>query len=830
MVFLSPKYVNVSEFCPMSFKKAWLIVIWMFLGYSLLAQVEVQIQLQNTTQFHPDDFWVVSIQNHHPEAVRIFLFGQLKDGEGIGVLMAQTPPMELPPGRTVFQLGMLNTQHIEGVDKLPTGVYTQCVEIIQQDNRQLLGQHCLSRRLSSTAIDKNIPGKEWIQFKGQARFIGQLSNNLGLYQTQPPNYLRFQASPMIHVMGIPLRSTIFLSTEQDGIRYDLNTVNFQFDRASLLDQFRQEATERIQNGELNNSPEWKKMKEEAYQRALAQMPEGWDKQLENADLRKQVKELKELERIEQVLKHQAFQQAENQYRKIMRKHGLDPEHPDQQALDSLKIHHPQSWEKIQQAQEKYQQYKSLQARYDQLKQQAKALKKLVKLQEQKEKLENLRKHGDPSMLADPKSLDRLGLLNKKQQLLSKIHKFGVGTVFPFHSQLTLNGLSLKGAEVAVKPGVFYAEMAGGKVGRSALVFDSVLSNNENQHLFAGKMGIGTPEGRHLFFNLLEGRTVVPEGQVSRNNVVGLQGQWDFWEKRIAIKGEIHQSFSNTPIDSLIGPARAGQIEANANWDQAALEAYGRYAQVSPFYYSPGAPFLIRDRERYEFRIRQRLLKGRLQWQAQVKRDRDNLLPIKFAQTTVSSASMSLAWRPKKGPYLQAQYAPFYRENNRTDSLRDQQYLQVVGIQSGYNYSLGSLNLSSNLAFNQQISRNLSPERDFSALSLTFTQSLSFRKPLSFFLSLSYLGAAYFSNQNETIGADFSGSFTFLRRWQNTFGVQYWDESAGALRRGAYWQSQYPISRYVSFELRAELNHFERYHVDLPIWDERMVRGGLVVRW
>ena len=106
----------------------------------LLGQVEVQIQLQNNLQFHPDDFWSVTIQNHSGSPVRVFLFGQLKDKQGNSLLLAQTPPIELPTGRTVFQTGMLSTQAIEGIDNLPTGVYTQCVDVIQQDNRQLLGQ------------------------------------------------------------------------------------------------------------------------------------------------------------------------------------------------------------------------------------------------------------------------------------------------------------------------------------------------------------------------------------------------------------------------------------------------------------------------------------------------------------------------------------------------------------------------------------------------------------------------------------------------------------------------------------------------------------------
>lgn len=817
--------------------KIWIAVLFLFLSLPLTAQVEVQIQLQSNNQFHPDDFWSVAVQNHSAKVIRVFLFGQLKDGEGKSLLMAQTPPIELPPGRTVFQTGMLSTQAIEGIDNLPTGIYTQCVEVMQQDNRQPLGQQCLNRRLTTSTIDKRLPkGSDRFQFHGQARLTGQLSNNPGLFQQQAPNYLRFQATPSVQIMGIPFQSTVFLSTEQDGLRYDLNTINFQFDRATLLSQLQKEATNRIQQAEWGNIPydlsEWENLKEDAYQEALQKMPEGWEEKLDDKRLEKQLKELKELDRIEQVLKQQAFQQAEASYNKVMRKYGLDPDHPDQQALDSLKKNHPESFQQIQQAQEKYQQYKKLKARYDMLKQQTKALKKLLALQEQKEKLEMLQKKGDPALLADPKNLRRLGLLDKQQALLSKVHKLGVGTIFPFHSQLSLNGLSLKGAELAVAPGVFYVEMAGGQVGRSAIAFDSLNVPENSQKLYAGRFGLGEPQGRHFFVSLLEGREKREEGFTSRDMVVGLEGQWDFFQEKIAIKGEIYQSRNNRGLDSLIGmsPARAGQIEARGKWEEASLDAYGRYAKVSPFYYSPGSPFLIRDRERYEIRIRQRLLKGRMNWQAQLKRDQDNLLPIKYARTTVSSASFSCGWRPKKGPYIQAQYAPFFRENNRSDSLQDQQYLQVIGIQSGYSYTVGKLNLSSNLSINQQISRTLRPEQNFSALSMTLTQSVSFQKPISVFFSLSYLGAAYYSDQNETLGADISGSFTLIRKWQNTFGVQYWDESAGALKQGAYWQSQYPISRYISFELRAELNHFERYHVDLPVWDERMVRGGLVLRW
>ena len=289
----------------------------------------------------------------------------------------------------------------------------------------------------------------------------------------------------------------------------------------------------------------------------------------------------------------------------------------------------------------------------------------------------------------------------------------------------------------------------------------------------------------MFVSLLDGREHESGDALLRNTVMGVEGQWDFWQERMALKGEIYQSQSHTALDSLLGPARAGQVEARGQWDAIHLEGYGRYAQISPFYYSPGAPFLIRDRERYEFRLRQRLLKGRLHWQAQLKRDRDNLLPIKFARTTVSSASFSLGWRPAKGPYIQAQYAPFFRENNRTDSLRDRQYLQVVGIQSSYTYTLGSFNLSSNLSLNQQISRNLQPERDFSTLSATFTQSMTFRQPLSFFLSLSYLGAAYYSDQNENPGSRcirlvYPTSQVAKHLWCSVLGRKCWRTETGRL--------------------------------------------------
>ncbi|MCB0841345.1 MAG: hypothetical protein KDD99_31970, partial [Bacteroidetes bacterium] len=71
---------------------------------------------------------------------------------------------------------------------------------------------------------------------GQARLTAQYSNQTQDFSGIPPSFVRLQASPQLSVLGIPLQGRIFLSTEAERFRYDLNTISLNLNQHQLLEK------------------------------------------------------------------------------------------------------------------------------------------------------------------------------------------------------------------------------------------------------------------------------------------------------------------------------------------------------------------------------------------------------------------------------------------------------------------------------------------------------------------------------------------------------------------------------------------------------------------
>jgi hypothetical protein len=235
---------------------------------------------------------------------------------------------------------------------------------------------------------------------------------------------------------------------------------------------------------------------------------------------------------------------------------------------------------------------------------------------------------------------------------------------------------------------------------------------------------------------------------------------------------------------------------------------GRVMNIDPGYYSMAAPLLITDRRRYEARADQSLWKGAFTLSAYAKRDFDNLLPYKITRTTVTSAGVNLRFRAKKGPYLQLNYAPLYRENTRTDSLRVSDQISVFSASSGYSFQVGGISSTTSLVYSQQISRSLSGQADFQAYLANLSQVIAFSIPFSLNLSGSYIHSAWSEDFNQTWTADVSGSFTLFQKWNSTFGGTLMDEKGNSRRKGLYLSSSYPIWKQMQLELQVQSSCFD----------------------
>ncbi|MEL6654065.1 MAG: hypothetical protein AAFQ87_24995, partial [Bacteroidota bacterium] len=204
----------------------------------LKAQVEMTLQQQAILHFQPEDLWVLTLHNLG-SAQRVHLFAELRSAKDEVILQARSASMQLPTGRFQLQANQLLSRELNWLvetESLKGGNYQVCIQIITDDFSQKLGNACVFRQIQNlqpNPLGLSKPDAS-ISFSGMARLEGQASNRQGFFQEIPANYLRFQLAPQINVMGVPLQGQLFLSTEQDGLRYDINTLGINFNRDARL--------------------------------------------------------------------------------------------------------------------------------------------------------------------------------------------------------------------------------------------------------------------------------------------------------------------------------------------------------------------------------------------------------------------------------------------------------------------------------------------------------------------------------------------------------------------------------------------------------------------
>lgn len=363
------------------------------------------------------------------------------------------------------------------------------------------------------------------------------------------------------------------------------------------------------------------------------------------------------------------------------------------------------------------------------------------------------------------------------------------------------------------------------------------------------MGIGDPDKNYIAGIYLHARqfdkqdsTIIASLPVSllHNEVYGAQGQLALWEDRIRLGGEYLQSVSSFADSTARAERSAEQLTGQA-WEirgdispaaNGQTQITGRYAWVSPDYYSMGAPLLITDCERYHFRAQQSLLEGKWQVSAYWRKDADNLVPYKWTRTTVSSYGLSMRWQPQKGPMVQVDYAPYFQQNDRVDSLQYQNQLSVLTAQSQYSWQAGGWQGTSSFLYSQQLNKGQSEQQDFSAYLLTLNQILMGPANISLIASGTMMKGTYSVERGDTYAADVSLNWGTQKWGTYSLGGHWLEEQkeGGAQRKGLYCSIALPIAKALQFDLRAERNYLFNYIPQQPNTNEYLIRGGLGFRW
>jgi hypothetical protein len=266
--------------------------------------------------------------------------------------------------------------------------------------------------------------------------------------------------------------------------------------------------------------------------------------------------------------------------------------------------------------------------------------------------------------------------NRLQQSLNQLAltgayhwvRFSAGSVYPSYTNLVLNGNRVTGAAIALTPGKFAFEFAGGE-NRRAVEGDTVTGRlgTYKRMLFAGRIGMGSPGGDNFRISALYARddsnsisvpnTILPE----ENLVVGVSGGMSFMQSKLLVNTEINISAFNrnlearrvevSDIPEFISRLFTKTLSASLGYAGAIEVLYndrviafsGGYSYVSSAYHSLGVASLINDYQELRLQPQVRLLRSRLRLSCGLTYSKNNIINVLEATATRTNITPSISY-------------------------------------------------------------------------------------------------------------------------------------------------------------------------------------------
>jgi len=327
--------------------------------------------------------------------------------------------------------------------------------------------------------------------------------------------------------------------------------------------------------------------------------------------------------------------------------------------------------------------------------------------------------------------------------------FHLGDFSPRFSQLTLNGVALRGGGVELSPWPLRLAVVVGRSQRAVVAVGGMGAYRRT--LWAVKVGLGGRTGNFLDLVLIRAAddtsSVDSVGVAPQENlVVGVNGQVRLSRARSFLRweaaGSVHtrdlrsSELEDVPVPE--GIRRFYTLRLSTKVDYAyRIEAGFRlprvgfqvgYGRIGPGFVSLGVSSAVNDRRRLSLRTNVEVVEGKFRFRGHYTRYRDNLKGQKQHTTVRESASLSLEGRPARAVGLGMRYS---RNTVGNDSENDTTKVDVYSDRYTLNASfdlklLGVLN-SLRTSFSVQRSERRNPVRPVKGFDVrSFTVGLNSR--------------------------------------------------------------------------------------------------------
>ncbi len=208
---------------------------------------------------------------------------------------------------------------------------------------------------------------------------------------------------------------------------------------------------------------------------------------------------------------------------------------------------------------------------------------------------------------------KYGVMDRKEQLLNSLKRFEMGTVYPYYSNYTVNGVVLNGYNINYTYKNIYTSFSGGK--QLNIVNDSI--NNfvelEKPVLFAFAFGYGEKLNNHLHLNYSYAsrsfkNQLSDQSYTVKNHVVAPDFSYRLLNGKWIVSGEVPVSFTYKDIaansrDKKIGFASELAVDGMLT-KTTDIEIRNTY--INEDFYTFGVPFLYSNYLNCHYKIKQRI--------------------------------------------------------------------------------------------------------------------------------------------------------------------------------------------------------------------------------
>jgi len=260
-----------------------------------------------------------------------------------------------------------------------------------------------------------------------------------------------------------------------------------------------------------------------------------------------------------------------------------------------------------------------------------------------------------------------------------------------------------------------------------------------------------------------------------------------------------------------------------------------YRRIGAGYRALAVPNLRTDLLRYDARFDQVFWKRQLSAGLFYRRDEDNLIPWKRSTTTISSMGVSLGMNIRRLPFLRLSYAPYVQENDATNPLL--QFVNrtsMVMLASGYSYTIDDLACNSTFNGARQWSETTNSVADFGVTTLSVSQLVSFASSLTIGAGMGAIFQTFAGEESTTIWTvDGSAAYTLWEVATMSGGLSLALEAERSNRAGFFFSMNAPLGDVAVVDIRAERTLFaERVNPAIlgGSYNETILRASISKSW